>query len=272
MALREWMFAIHDQATGQHLRGTTATGWMYVCTAGAVSPPTIYCDPRGNVALSATANGTGVLANTLAVVYIADGYCRFWTETSVTSIDISWLLATGESGFAKSVTSSRHLLPVNTNAGQPYILAVPFLFIASSAVQDTQLDLPADLCIYDANIDTVTTDASATVDVGFLNSGESGDEDGLLDGMSTTSSGLGVPAGVITNDTVVDYVADTLGKYGALLASYIDGASATSVAAQGGMTREMYRTNGTIKSLTYTPSNSDTMKGFIYLWYTKLMG
>lgn len=270
MALREWHFSIHDQATGQHLRGTTATGWVYVCTAGSVTPPTIYCDPRGTSSLSATANGTGVLANTLAVVYLADGYCRFWTETSVTSLDISWVTATGETGMARGISSSRQMLPVNTNGGQPYVLAVPFAFIASSAVQDTQIDLPADLCIFDANVDVVTTDASATVDVGFLNSGESGDEDGLLDGMLTTSAGLGTPAGIITNGSNIDYVDDASGKYGALLVTWIDGADA--VTTVGGMTRKMYRTDGTIKSLTYTPSNSDTMYGFIYLWYTKLMG
>lgn len=264
----EWNFNLHDVGLGQNAQSPASgggSGWINICTAGAATSPTVYTNRQGTTSLTKT--------NTISVTTITNGKVTFYTDTSVTSLDVSWLTSTGECGILKGVSpNTTHMLRYDSGYTGYYNLWVPFAYLASSAFTDTTLDLAADLVITDANILVKTVDASATVDVGFINSGESGDEDGLLDGMATDSTGLGVPWGVITNDTVVDYVSDATGKYGAYMATYIDGSAATSVAAQGGMTRKNYLTNGTIKSLGYTPSNSDTMEGFIVLTYHKAMG
>lgn len=273
MALTEWYFAVHDAGTGQYKTNlTTGSGWMYVCTAGSVAPPTIYTNERGSVALTSTNAGAGVLVNTLALVYITNGWCRFWTETSVTSLDISFLMATGECGIYRGATPSTHMLYVNTNYAGPMKLWVPFAFEATggSAI-DTKLDLPADLEILDAGCLVTTADAAETVDFGFINSGESGDEDGLLDGMLLTNTGFVSPNLIITNGSSADYYTDTNGKYGALLATTLVG-SDSAVTTIGGQTRLSYLTNGTIKSLIYNISSSDTAYGFLTLTYTKAMG
>ena len=261
MALKEWYFGLHDSSTGQYKSGMDASGWAMVCTAGAVTSPTIYTNASGSATLTAT--------NTIAVVTIANGYCRFWTDSSVTSLDISYLTATGECGLLKAVSpNTQHMLPVQTGQ-MDFTLWVPVAYLAASAVVDTTLDLPANLIITDAMLKVVATDSAVTVDVGFENATESGDLDGLLDGMLCTNAGLILGSGTITNGSNIDYVANTNGKYGVLLATVIAGADA--VATVGGITRLWYETDGTIKSLVYTPSNSTTFTGAICLKYMRTM-
>jgi len=272
MAKREWSFMIHDRSKGQYKEGvTTGSGWMYVCTAGAVAPPTIYSDERGSVSLTSTATGHGALVNKLALVFITNGYCRFWTDSSVTSLDVTYLMSTGESGFAKGVSSSRHMLSVDSDGGRPYTLWVPFAFETTGGSPiDTLLDLPAGLEIYDAGCYVHTADSTETVDFGFKNAVESGDEDGLLDGMLLTTAGPVAPYGTITDGSLIDYLAFTNGKLGALLATTITGSDVVSTV--GGVSRLTYKTDGTIKSLVYTPSSSDTAYGFLTIKYEKMMG
>ena len=263
MAYKEWMFAVHDSALGQNRMGKNTTGWINICTAGAATSPTVYTNERGSATLTAT--------NTIAVTTITNGYVRFWLDSSVASIDVSFLTATGECGMAKGVTpSTQHILVVNSQSTEPQTLWVPFAFIASTAVVDTTLDLPADLEILDAGLLVKTLDASATVDFGFINAVESGDEDGLLDGMVLDNAGLVTANGVLTGGSNIDYVLMTGGIYGVLLSTVIAGADA--VATVGGITRRGHLTNGTIKSLAYTPSSCDTAEGFLSLTYRKAMG
>jgi hypothetical protein len=270
MALKEWSFHIHDESVGGVKYPGDGSGWMYVCTAGAVLPPTIYSNEYGSMALTSSATAHGALVNKLGLVNIANGYCRFWTEQSVNTLDVSYLMASGEAGFLKGVTNSRHHLSIRTDGGTRYQLWVPWAYLAGTTVVNTQLQLPAGLMITDANVKVVTTESADTVDVGFLSAGESGDEDGLLDGMLTTNAGLGVPWGVITSGTNIDYVSHAAGRYGDYLANWIVGADA--VATVGGMTRKHYLTDGTIKTLTYTTSDSAAALGFFFLDYYKTMG
>ena len=262
MAYKEWMFAVHDSALGQNRMGKNATGWINICNAGAATSPTVYTNERGSATLTAT--------NTIAVTTITNGYVRFWLDSSVTSIDVSFLTATGECGMAKGVTpSTQHILAINSQNPGLQTLWVPFAFNGGTVV-DTTLDLPADLEILDAGLLVTVLDASATVDFGFINAVESGDEDGLLDGMTLAAAGLVTANGVITNGNFIDYVLMTGGIYGVLLSTVITGADA--VATVGGITRRGHLTNGTIKSLAYTPSNCDTARGFLNLTYRKAMG
>lgn len=137
-------------------------------------------------------------------------------------------------------------------------LKVPFKYLATSAVVGTLIEIPADMVISNAFIDVLALEGGDTLDVGFVNAVEGGDEDGLLDGVSCAA--LGKVFGLETLDGGLDwYVSSTLGAY---LKDYHVGASEDD---RGLFNRKSYVTDGTIKSLTYTPSNSTVMYGFIYV-------
>lgn len=261
--VHEWLLAVHDKAYSSNPVGKNVSGWAHILDEGEATSPTVYTNKNGSAELTKV--------NTISVVPIVNGYAHFYLDESVTTIDVCYFTATGESGMVKSMTRGvPSYLSVDTHYTGFQTLWVPIAFLASSAVTDTTLDLPANLEIYDANILTTTADSGVTIDVGFNNAVESGDLDGLLDGMLVTALGRGIPWQVITGGSNIDYIDDAAGKYGALLATWIDGADA--VATLGGMTRLTYITNGTIKSLVYTPANSDTFEGFIQLTYRKCMG
>lgn len=94
---------------------------------------------------------------------------------------------------------------------QPYTLyEVPLSagIMPANTVVDTGYDLPDDGVVVDVFLETDTVEATATtktMDVGIINAGESGDEDGFLDAISTAVSGLS--RGSLTNGSV------TVGAY-----------------------------------------------------------
>jgi len=262
--VNEWMFAIHDKANSSNAVGKNVAGWLHVLTAGVATSPTVYTNKGGTSTLTAT--------NTIAVVPIVNGYARFWLDESITTIDVCYFTATGESGMAKGVTRGvPSYLAVDTHFPGYQTLWVPVAFLAATAFVDTTIDLPADLEIVDAGLRVTTLDSAVTLDLGFKNAVESGDEDGLLDGMLCTNAGLVSPWPIITAGSTHSHYLDTNGKFGALLSTIIVGAD-TSDVTMGGYTRKSYLTDGTITSLGYTPANSDTLEGFAYVTYRKCMG
>jgi hypothetical protein len=70
---------------------------------------------------------------------------------------------------------------VRGDAGSVW-LKIPFVQKASA--YDTGIDIPAGVHISDCMIEVTTAVAGSSIDVGFINAVEGGDEDGLLDGES----------------------------------------------------------------------------------------
>ena len=139
--------------------------------------------------------------------------------------------------------------------GGRYALKVPFTNTSGTTQVDTGVDFPAGMRITDAMLNVTTAANGATLDVGFINAGESGDEDGLIDGESCAATGL-------VNHNLVDATAGNITQ-GALLAEVeIKDATATPVYYS---VPTGYVTNGTIKSLVYTPSNH-AIAGDIYVF------
>jgi len=134
-------------------------------------------------------------------------------------------------------------------------------------VVDTGFDMPARSLITDVAVQVLVVDAGETVDLGFINAVESGDEDGLAKLVTVANLGFPTLYPVVTGGTNIDYLVETAG-YGAYLAQAIAGADA--VATNGGWAKRNYMTDGTIKSLVYTPSGSDTFKGLAHLFYIQL--
>jgi hypothetical protein len=77
-------------------------------------------------------------------------------------------------------------------AGHKFFV-IPMPIVAATTVNDTGYNMPAKAVVIEAFIDVETLEATAAsklLDVGFLNAGESGDENGLLAGISVAAAGL----------------------------------------------------------------------------------
>jgi hypothetical protein len=138
--------------------------------------------------------------------------------------------------------------------GGKYAIKVPFS--QNATVKDTGIDIPGGVFIRDVIVDVGTAVTSGTIDVGFINAGESGDEDGLLDGESCGTAGL-------VAHNLIDATAGNI-TLGALLeeleVAEANGGSAVTLAVA-----TPYLTNGTIKSLVYTTS-AHAIAGYFYVF------
>jgi hypothetical protein len=243
---KEWFIKLVDERNGRPIDDDT--GVANILTAG--NPDEITLTDKFGTSL----------ANPLA---FSNGELRFYTAKTVTSLDVSLLTATGYARYATSMSADEHTLKINREQRRQ-ILVLPWLFNAGATETDTGFDLPANCLVTDAHLRVTTLDAGETIDVGILSSESGGDADGFLKAMSIATAGFVNAYGVVTGGTNIDFLDVTAG-YGALLLQSIAGADA--VATVGGAARRYYRTDGTAKSITYTPSTSDTGKGFILIEY-----
>lgn len=132
-----------------------------------------------------------------------------------------------------------------------YGLRVPFT--KKTAEEDTGLDLPTNMIVSDVLIDCTTADASGTIDVGIGIGTESGyDADGFLDGESLAATGFRVHTNY--NST------DSSNTIGVLISTTFKSADSTALYAR---LPDIYRGDGTCKSLCYTTSNH-TVAGDMY--------
>ena len=106
-------------------------------------------------------------------------------------------------------------------------------------------------------------ESGGTLALGFINAGESGDEDGLLAGVSLTSLGWVYPTVTITAGTNQTYISAT--TYGILsLPSAQKGGNAAATAACPLWLPYAVVGDGTIKTMTYTlTSATTTFKGVV---------
>jgi hypothetical protein len=124
------------------------------------------------------------------------------------------------------------------------IPAIRFPFVQKASAFDTNIDVPGEAVIKDCLVHTTTGVGGSSIDVGFINAVESGDEDGLLDGESSVSA-------IWQTHNLVDATRTNI-TLGALLKE-TEGKDAWAlfyaVPKLGG-----YVTDGTIKSLCYVTS------------------
>jgi hypothetical protein len=148
--------------------------------------------------------------------------------------------------------------PVEVMAGG-LALGIPFGVGATTDPNDTSIDLPANMLVRDIVIEVETLSSGETMDVGFDNAAESGDLDGLADGVSLTTAVKVYPDATITGTTDMYYDACTRGV---LLADYDAGAGTGD---QGIYHPKPYLTDGTIKSVNYVKATHNVGTGIIWL-------
>lgn len=169
------------------------------------------------------------------------------------------------SGLAKGTVATQGDLLLSWTNGQVvpgvfmggrYAIKVPFVNASGTALVDTGIDIPGGVMITDCMLNVTTNKASGTLDVGFDNAVEGGDLDGLLDGESIATAGLVVHNAVDTSAANI--------TVGALLTEVVIVDATPSTPASYAVPTG-YVTDGTIKSLVYTPSNH-AMAGYIYVF------
>lgn len=134
--------------------------------------------------------------------------------------------------------------------------AIKVPFVKNTSAYDTNIDIPGGVIVHDVVVKVATADVSGTIDVGFINAVESGDEDGLLDGESLAATGFRQHGLVDASDAN-----NTLGAY--LQEAAIKTADGTALYYRVPVVPG-YITDGTIKSLCYTTSNH-TVAGDLYV-------
>ena len=164
--LREWTFQLWDAQRKISIDDDSAK--LLVLTADAPTAPTIYSD----------GNGTSVSNAVRTPRSFTNGWVRFWTDPSTTSVDLVLMTASHGAYFFQGVGYSCHRLDVNPFQ-RDHLLVLPF-GVSDNSETDTGIDLPANMLVKDAFIRVTTVDATETLDVGLLSSESGGDADGFL--------------------------------------------------------------------------------------------
>lgn len=249
-ALNKYDLTIKDPRTNEPI----ATGVMvFVYDAGTKTLSTIY----GNDNLLARTNPI------TRTVYDTIGKVEFWA--AATSVDIFIADDRGNTAHVPGVTPTQHVLQLHRD-GISKCFVAPFIFNAGGTEVDTGLDFPLNTVIQDFAVEVVTVDATETLNVGLLSSETNGDADGICVGASLASATFLRPW-TITNSTTEDFVATTL--KGDLLGVGAVGSSANNDFGQPGGWGHIV-TGANARSLSYTPSTSDTGAGYIYVFFRHL--
>ena len=240
-----------DGASGQ---GDVTTGCLvFVYDAGTKTLSTIYSDAARTAKTNAISRSQ----------FATDGKVEFYSASE--SHDIVVAHEDGSVSKYAGVTPNTHSLVLNRD-GVDKCLIFPMVFNAGGTETDTGIDLPLNVIVRDCRVEVVTTDATETVDVGLLSTETAGDANGFIAAMSVANSGFPAPltftAG--SNETYLSAV-----KYGELLGAFLVGTDANGDA--GNAVRSGHIVTGSnARSVSYTPSSSDTFAGYGYIHFSHL--
>lgn len=247
------------------------TGVYQVYTAGAATRPSIW-DATGAVATQEVV-GTSFLSQTMT-----DGQIHFFTNLSVSAVDISVLTAGGRAYFLDNVTPSQHRVDVDPEKEQ-YILTIPWNDRAScTTVRPLGFRLRKGMKINDICVNVTAAFAGAAAASNRYNVGRSGDANGFLAQITCSSVGfkrahpdLSTTGVVITSR----YGAD-LGEFHASTTAGVDFYIRKSyIAATATASNNLVVARQTAATLTHSFTNtgvSGAGKGYIYISYELLPG
>lgn len=238
LAMTEWSFYLYERhASGVDTPINDDSGVINILQAGDPSEVTCYSDLNGTAA-----------SNPMT---FTDGRIRFWTSTSVTSIDVSGVTAAGHAFFYQSITPSTHRFVIDPTR-MVHRIVIPYQVVgASEAIVDTGFDILANMLITDIELHVTTLGTGATLDIGT-----STDSNGFAAGVSAAATGY--PATILEEALV-----STSGLFGALLANI----TGTNVRKKH---RRANATSGANIVYTNTTSSSTAGEGYIYISYVRI--
>lgn len=166
----EYHVQLSNSRTGSPIDDDTGT--YNVLTASSPAEVTIYSNDTGT---SASNPGT-----------ITDGEIHFFTLSTVASVDLTVLTASGHAFFLEGLTPSQHRLEVNPDDwGEQKLVLQMTLPGASATMVDTGFDLPTASLVRDAFVHIVTVASDTDVNVGT-----SVNTDGFLAAIDTSGTGM----------------------------------------------------------------------------------
>lgn len=193
LQLNEWVFTLLDRTKttgGAPPVQADSTGSLFALTVGSSDSPTIYSDKSGTT-LTETAG--------VAMLNFVNGHVRFFTDASVTALDISWIAEKGCGVLQNVQANSQHGLHVG-GAG-PFMTYIPIQGPnddAAGAETLTGVTPGSGVICTRAFLKVMSAGAASnTVDLGPVASSTGGNADGILDGASLASTGIVVgPTGI----------------------------------------------------------------------------
>jgi hypothetical protein len=208
---KEWDFQLVDTRTRKPIDDDA--GLYTVLTDGSPAEATVYSDDSGTTA-------------TLPLT-MTDGRMTFYTDSTISAVDLSVLTNGGRAYFLDGVVQSAHRVDVDPERSD-FTLVLPMTYNgASDAVVDTGFALLDSMLVKDVFIDVHTAaDASGAI---LLDVGTSTDTDGFLDGVLMDVTGMAAIAEDLVSGSIGTLLASTTGPYVRKLHWRANATSGTSI-------------------------------------------
>lgn len=203
------------------------TGKYIVMTAGSPVLATIYSDDTGTAPAFVATNVASTMTN---------GVIRFWTASSVTSVDVSILTATGQAVFVSGLTPSQHRVEIDTEKVEQMLIVPTYNYIptpfvsasitATASIWGLGISLPAKAVVKDCFARTSTLGTTQV-----LNFGVSATPSGLLQGVTAAVTGYHIPVNglIATGGTATFYIGTLLATATAILRNNYAAGAATGL-------------------------------------------
>ena len=266
VGLRHFYLKLRNTRTLKPLNDDS--GDFQVMTAGSPARATIY-----------NASGTQLTQEVVGTSFVSrdmtDGTIEFYTQNSVSSVDISILTAGGRAFFLKGVTASQHRVDVDPEK-ENYILVLGFNDKAScTTVRPLGMQLRKGMLISDVTLKVTAAFAGAAAASNFYNVGRSTVPLGFVIKQTVSSVGYKpvVPTISGTGIVVIRKGTDLVNFHlsSTALVDYIYRKS--YFAATGVASNNLVVKRFTAATLTHSFTNegvSGAGKAYIYYFYTLL--
>ncbi len=181
---REWFVKLIDTRTKKFLNDDT--GVFQVYTAGVASRVQINNAAGADVIQQNATEGGDIASATMT-----DGTLRFWTNRTVSAVDVSILTAGGRAYFLDGLVQSNHRVDVDPHQTH-YVLTVVLDDRASASnIRKLGFQLKKGMVVNDVliNVTAVLTGSSAISNNNWQ-LGRSGDPNGFADHLAMTTTGM----------------------------------------------------------------------------------
>ena len=245
------------------------TGVFQVYTAGSAARATIY--NAAGTQLTQEVVGSSFISRTLT-----DGTLEFYTDRSVSSVDVTILTAGGRSYFLKSLSASQHRADVDPEQTE-FTLVAAFNDRAScTTVRPLGFRLRRGMVIKDVMVKVTSAFAGAAAASNRYSVGRSGAATGFLNNITLSSVGFkqGNPDLSLTGAVVGSRYGASLAEFHASSTGNVDYYIRKSyIAATATASNNLVVKRQTAATLTHSFTNtgvSGAGKGYIYYMYTLL--
>jgi hypothetical protein len=181
---REWFIKLINTRTKRFVNDDTGVFQVYV--AGAATR--LQINNAAGADVSQSANDLG---GDFTSVTMTDGTLRFWTNRTVSAVDVSILTAGGRAYFLDGITQSQHRVDVDPDRSD-FVLTVAIDDKASASnIRKLGFQLKKGMVVNDVfiNVTAVLTGSSAISNNNWQ-FGRSGDPNGFIDKTPLTTTGL----------------------------------------------------------------------------------